>query len=59
MPQVGTLTFLAPSELEAIAAKVAELVKANPTAKDYESPLATISPRTYTYFFRACKMLTT
>ncbi len=39
VPQVGTLTFLAPSELEAIAAKVAELVKANPKVKDYEKKL--------------------
>ena len=37
---VGTLTFLAPSELDGIAAKVAELVKANPKAKDYEKKLA-------------------
>jgi CRISPR system Cascade subunit CasC len=39
VPQVGTLTFLAPSELEGIAAKVAELVKSNPNAKDYEKKL--------------------
>lgn len=39
VPQVGTLTFLAPSELEAIAAQVAELVKSNPKAKDYEKKL--------------------
>ncbi len=39
VPQVGTLTFLAPSELESIAAKVAELVISNPKAKDYEKKL--------------------
>jgi len=39
VPQVGTLTFLAPGELEGIAAKVAELVKSNPKAKDYEKKL--------------------
>jgi len=39
VPQVGTLTFLAPSEIEAIAAKVAELVKSNPTSRDYEKKL--------------------
>ena len=39
VPQVGTLTFLAPGEIEGIAAKVAELVKANPNAKDYEKKL--------------------
>lgn len=39
VPQVGTLTFLSPCELEGIAAKVAELVKANPKAKDYEKGL--------------------
>ncbi len=39
VPQVGTLTFLAPGELEGIAVKVAELVKSNPKAKDYESKL--------------------
>lgn len=37
--QVGTLTFLSPCEIESIAAKVAELVKANPKAKDYEKSL--------------------
>ena len=39
VPQVGTLTFLAPAEIEGIAQKVAELVKANPKAKDYEKKL--------------------
>ncbi len=39
VPQVGTLTFLAPGELEGIAAKVAELVKSNPQSKDYEKKL--------------------
>jgi CRISPR system Cascade subunit CasC len=38
-PQVGTLVFLAPSEIDAIAAKVAELLKEKPTAKDYEKNL--------------------
>lgn len=37
--QVGTLTFISPGEIESIAAKVAELVKANPKAKDYEKKL--------------------
>jgi CRISPR system Cascade subunit CasC len=39
VPQVGTLTFLSPCEIESIAAKVAELVKANPKAKEYEKNL--------------------
>jgi CRISPR system Cascade subunit CasC len=39
VPQVGTLTFLSPCEIESIAAKVAELVKANPKAKEYEKSL--------------------
>lgn len=39
VPQVGTLTFLSPAEIEGIAAKVAELVKSNPKAKDYEKKL--------------------
>jgi CRISPR system Cascade subunit CasC len=39
VPQVGTLTFLSPCELEGIAEKVAELVKSNPKAKDYEKSL--------------------
>lgn len=38
--QVGTLTFLAPSEIEEIAREVAILVQSNPTAKDYEKKLA-------------------
>ena len=39
MPQVGTLTFLAPAEIDGIAAKVAALVTENPTAKEYEKKL--------------------
>ena len=39
IPQVGTLFFVAPSELESIAAKVAEFVQANPDSKDYEKKL--------------------
>ena len=39
VPQVGTLTFMAPSEIEAIASKVAELVISNPKTKDYEKKL--------------------
>ncbi len=38
-PQVGTLTFLAPSEIDAIAQKVAELLTLNPKSKDYEKSL--------------------
>ena len=38
-PQVGTLTFLAPSEIEGIAKKVAEVVTANPKAREYEKKL--------------------
>jgi len=38
-PQVGTLTFMAPSELDAIAQKVAELIGGNPKSKDYEKSL--------------------
>lgn len=38
-PQVGTLTFLAPSEIDAIAQQVAALLKENPKAKDYEKKL--------------------
>ena len=38
-PQVGTLTFLAPSEIDAIAAQVAALLAENPKAKDYEKKL--------------------
>lgn len=39
VPQVGTLTFLAPAEIEGIAAKVAALVQSDPKAKDYEKKL--------------------
>ncbi len=35
-PQVGTLTFLAPSEIDSIGKQVAELLKNNPKSKDYE-----------------------
>ncbi len=38
-PQVGTLTFLAPSEIDSIAQQVAELLKTNPKSKDYEKNL--------------------
>lgn len=38
-PQVGTLLFLAPSEIEAIATKVAELLREKPSTKDYERSL--------------------
>ncbi|MCI0541717.1 MAG: type I-E CRISPR-associated protein Cas7/Cse4/CasC [Verrucomicrobiales bacterium] len=38
-PQVGTLTFLAPSEIESIAKQVAGLLKGNPKSKDYEKKL--------------------
>ena len=38
-PQVGTLTFIAPSEIDAIAQRVAEMLKANPKSKDYEKKL--------------------
>ncbi len=38
-PQVGTLTFLAPSEIDSIARQVAELLKENPKSKDYEKKL--------------------
>ncbi len=38
-PQVGTLTFLAPSEIDSIAQQVAELVKSDPKTKDYEKSL--------------------
>jgi CRISPR system Cascade subunit CasC len=37
--QVGTLTFLAPSEIDSIGQKVAALVSSNPNAKDYEKKL--------------------
>ena len=41
-PRVGTLIFLAPSEIDAIAQRVAEMLKDNPKteAKDYEKKLA-------------------
>jgi len=38
-PQVGTLIFLAPSEIEGIAKGVAQLLKTNPKSKDYEKHL--------------------
>lgn len=38
-PQVGTLTFLAPSEIDSIAQQVAGLLKADPSSKDYEKSL--------------------
>jgi CRISPR system Cascade subunit CasC len=38
-PTVGTLTFLAPSEIDSIAKQVAELLKSNPKSKDYEKKL--------------------
>ena len=38
-PQVGTLTFLAPSEIDSIARQVAELLQASPKSKDYEKKL--------------------
>ena len=38
-PKVGTLTFIAPSEIDAIAAEVAAIVAANPKAKEYEKSL--------------------
>jgi CRISPR system Cascade subunit CasC len=38
-PQVGTLIFLAPSEIEGIAGSVAEFLKTNPSSKDYEKGL--------------------
>jgi CRISPR system Cascade subunit CasC len=37
--KVGTLTFLAPSEIDAIATQVAALLKADPKSKDYEKGL--------------------
>jgi len=39
LPQVGTLTFLAPSEIDSIARQVADLLKENPKSKDYEKKL--------------------
>lgn len=38
-PKVGTLTFLAPSEIEAIAEQVAAMLKKAPKSKDYEKKL--------------------
>jgi len=38
-PRVGTLTFLAPSEVNSMAQQVAELLKTNPKSKDYEKIL--------------------
>jgi CRISPR system Cascade subunit CasC len=38
-PKVGTLTFLAPSEIDSIASQVASLLLANPKSKDYEKSL--------------------
>ena len=37
--QVGTLTFLAPAEIDGIAKNVAALVNSNPKARDYEKKL--------------------
>lgn len=37
--KVGTLIFLAPSEVDAMARNVAELLKSNPNSKDYEKNL--------------------
>jgi CRISPR system Cascade subunit CasC len=38
-PQVGTLIFLAPSEIDSIAEQVAESLKSNPEPKGYERSL--------------------
>jgi CRISPR system Cascade subunit CasC len=38
-PQVGTLTFLAPSEIRSIAKNVAALLKSNPKATEYAKKL--------------------
>jgi len=38
-PKVGTLMFLAPSEIDSIAAEVAKLLADNPISKDYEKNL--------------------
>ncbi len=38
-PQVGTLTFLAPSEIDSMGQQVADLLKTNPKSKDYEKNL--------------------
>ena len=37
--KVGTLTFLAPSEIDAIAQQVSELLRSDPTSKEYEKNL--------------------
>jgi len=37
--KVGTLTFLAPSEIDSIASQMAVLLQANPKSKDYEKNL--------------------
>lgn len=39
LPQVGTLTFLAPSEVDSIARNVAAMLAENPTSKEYEKKL--------------------
>ena len=39
-PKVGTLIFLAPSEIDSIGKQVAELVSADPKTKGYEKQLA-------------------
>jgi len=39
-PQVGTLIFLAPSEIDAIAKQVAELLNSDPNSKEYEKKLS-------------------
>jgi CRISPR system Cascade subunit CasC len=38
-PTVGTLTFLAPSEIDSIARQVAQLLESSPKSKDYEKKL--------------------
>src|ERR1044072_3094997 len=38
-PKVGTLTFLAPSEIDSLAKQVAEALKDDPKSKDYEKKL--------------------
>ncbi len=37
--KVGTLIFLAPSEIDSIAKQVAEMLKENPNSKDYEKKI--------------------
>lgn len=39
VPQVGTLTFLAPSEIEGIAAGVAQMILQDPKTKEYEKKI--------------------